>query len=41
VVWNCESETEQGDDEADAPFGLPQYKSEHRPQRQRRGNRQT
>ena len=40
MVRNGEIETKQMDDGADQPFGLPQGQLEHRPQGQRRRNRQ-
>jgi len=40
VVRHREIKTEQGDDGADQPFGLPQGQAKHRFQRQRRRDRQ-
>ncbi len=40
VVRHRETETEQGDDGADQPFGLPQCQAEYRSQRQRGRDRQ-
>jgi hypothetical protein len=40
VVRDSEIKTEQADDGADQPFGLPQSKAEHGAQRQRRRDRQ-
>lgn len=40
VVRHREIETEQGDDGADQPFGLPQGQAKHRFQRHRRRDRQ-
>jgi len=40
MVRDGEIETEQADDGADQPFGLPQSQAEHDAQRQRRRNRQ-
>ena len=41
VVRHREIETEQGDNGADQPFGLPQRQAEHRTQRQRRRDSQS
>jgi hypothetical protein len=40
MVRDSEIETEQADDGADQPFGLPQSQAEHGAQRQRRRDRQ-
>src|SRR5207253_5804650 len=40
MVWDSEIETEQADDGADQPFGLPQSQAAHGAQRQRRRDRQ-
>src|SRR5882724_9450257 len=40
MVRDGEIETEQADDRADQPFGLPQSQAEHDAQRQRRRDRQ-